>query len=536
MPGKSGEPLMAEAARVRPRATPRGRAAIIALVAGSVVSLVIAASASATCERPPNTVWTGEAKGPNQTNHFESFVKVEPETPPGSEQLEFSGRTSVTGEYELKPGERVPEAFTGPFAGSISCSGAENFYADLEGNVGNFKNVKAHVVYTGLIQGTDGSGNWENPGNGEKGTWTASLFAVAESAGSRPGEVEMVNPSSSVATSLTAETVSNGLPTGLVAPVGSLSYEVTELHSSTFDITFKLPPGSHPTGAYKLVGGEYIPYPPEKTKIEGEQVTLELQDNGPYDEDGQVGTLKDPVVPVAADVPEFGRCVKAPTGVVGGKTISLGKYMGPTCVSRSATQTGKYEWHSGVLSPQFETNISPTTIATLETPARAKVTCTGEHTSGEVTGAKTVGNVVLRLTGCESGGQKCSTGFTEGEIETNTLEGVLGLEKVTVKSGKETRKAGLDLYPVGKTGAFAEYTCTGGLPTTLSGSIIAPVPTNKMFTTAAVKDVQSKGRQKPERFVGGAQDVLRDGTNQFVGLGFAATQTNKEAFEINAVY
>ena len=514
----------------------RGRAVIVALGVASVVSLVIAASASAACERPPNTVWTGEAVGPNQTNHFESFVKVEPENPPGSEQLEFSGRTSVTGEYELKPGERVPEAFTGPFAGSISCSGAENFYADLEGNVGSFKNVKAHVVYTGLIQGTDGSGNWENPGNGEKGTWTASLFAVAESAGSRPGEVEMVNPSSSVATSLTAETVSNGLPTGLVAPVGSLSYEVTELQSSTFDITFKLPLGSHPTGAYKLVSGEYIPYPPAKTKIEGEQVTLELQDNGPYDEDGQLGTLKDPVVPVAADVPEFGRCLKAPTGVVTGKTISLGKYIGATCVSRSPSQTGKYEWYPGVVKPQFETNISPTTIATLETTTKAKVTCTGEHSSGEITGAKTVGNVVMRFTGCESGGQKCSTGLVEGDIETKTLEGVLGIEKVIIKLGKETRKAGLDLYPIGKTGAFAEYTCTGSLPTTLSGSVIAPVPTDKMFATAAVKDVQSKGRQKPERFVDGEQDVLRNNMSQFVGLGFLATQTNEEAFEINAVY
>jgi hypothetical protein len=42
-----------------------------------------------------------------------------------------------------------------------------------------------------------------------------------------------------------------------------------------------------------------------------------------------------------------------------------------------------------------------------------------------VIGAKSVGNVVLRFTGCESSGQECSTsGLLEGEIESKTLEGV----------------------------------------------------------------------------------------------------------------
>jgi hypothetical protein len=501
------------------------------------MTLVMAASASAACQRPPNTIWTGHAIGPKQTVTFESFVKVEPENPPGSELLEFNGRTTVNGEYELQPPNRVPEALTGSYSGAIQCgTGSENFQADLEGTVGPYTGLKAHVTYTGTIQGTEGSGEYEN-NLGEKGTWTASLFAVAESAGTRAGEVEMINPSTSTATALSAESAPNGLPVDLVAPVGSLSYEVTELKSSTFNISFKLPPGSHPTGAYKLVGGEYLLYPPSKTKIEGEQITLELQDNGPYDEDGQIGTLKDPIVPVAANVPEFGRCQKAPTGVVGGKTISLGKYLTATCMSRSSSNTGKYEWNPGVMKPHFETNISTATTATLETSTKAKVSCTGEHSAGEITGTKTVGSVVLRLTGCQSSGQKCSTsGLLEGEIETNTLEGVLGMEKVTVKSGKETRKAALDLYPVGKTGAFAEYQCTGGLPTTLSGSVIAPVPTDKMFMTAGVKDLQARGRQKPERFEGGEQDVLQNGSSQFVGLGLSATQTNEEAFEINAVY
>jgi hypothetical protein len=55
-----------------------------------------------------------------------------------------------------------------------------------------------------------------------------------------------------------------------------------------------------------------------------------------------------------------------------------------------------------------------------------------------------------------------------------------------------------------------------------------------MFAAATVKDVQAKGRQKPERFVGGERDVLANNMSKSVGLGFTATQTNEQAFEIHA--
>jgi hypothetical protein len=38
-----------------------------------------------------------------------------------------------------------------------------------------------------------------------------------------------------------------------------------------------------------------------------------------------------------------------------------------------------------------------------------KVTCTGESSSGEITGLKAAGNLVMRFTGCESAGAKCTT-------------------------------------------------------------------------------------------------------------------------------
>ncbi len=70
------------------------------------------------------------------------------------------------------------------------------------------------------------------------------------------------------------------------------------------------------------------------------------------------------------------------------------------------------------------------------------LTCTKETSKGEVTGATTLGNVVLTFTGCggEAHGVKCkikSTGAkTEGEIVTSALTGYLGeVNKTEAASG-----------------------------------------------------------------------------------------------------
>jgi hypothetical protein len=170
------------------------------------------------------------------------------------------------------------------------------------------------------------------------------------------------------------------------------------------------------------------------------------------------------------------------------------------------------------------------------------VTCTGESSTGIITSPKTVGNVVIRLTGCEleikgAVTRKCTTqGLAPGELETKTLEGVLGIESITFSAGKETRHVGLALYPAGKTGAFIEYTCFGNNPTVLSGLLIGPVPTDKAFTTATVQHTATVGKQKPERFEGGAKAVLVNGQGEQVGLSDIATQTDEEPLEINAFF
>src|SRR5581483_12206963 len=107
---------------------------------------------------------------------------------------------------------------------------------------------------------------------------------------------------------------------------------------------------------------------------------------------------------------------------------------------------------------------------------------TGESSSGEITGTHTVGGVRIVFTGCSSTAGTCTTeGHAAGELESASLEGVLGIESVTFKEGKETRHAGLDLYPVGHTGTVIEYTCGGGSPTVLSGSGIGAMPLDTMF-------------------------------------------------------
>jgi hypothetical protein len=497
-----------------------------------IVGLALAAGASA-CTRPPNAIWHGSFVGPKQSGTDDAFTTLaENETFPGSEEIEFTGRTTVTGTYE----GGLAENLSGTYEGIGHCGGAVDFSADLSGTIGgfHFEHIKLH--YEGSVVGTEGSGTYHDFPNNEDGTWTTTRYAVAQSSGARSGEVELVEPSTTTPNALSTQPVEE-LPEGLVAPVGQVSYEVEGVApGSTIDVTLNLPAGSHPIRAYKRLGTELFEYPEAKTHIGPETMMVEIEDNGIWDENPALGAIRDPVIPVASD-PEFGRCVKAPAEKVGKSTIYQGKYTTSGCTARSSGATGKYEWEPGVVAKHFQTVYKPPAPIKFETPAKAKVTCTGESSSGEITGTRTVGGVKLVFTGCSSTTGACTTaGHAEGELESSELEGVLGLESVTFKSGKETRHAGLDLFPVGHTGTFLEYTCTGGSPTVLSGSVISAMPADKMFTVGTVKYAEMSGKQKPERFEGGSTEVLRNGMSLPVGLSLTATETTEEPLEINAYY
>ena len=243
----------------------------------------------------------------------------------------------------------------------------------------------------------------------------------------------------------------------------------------------------------------------------GSSGTLETSTLGPHtytvtakSKNGQTGTASISYT-VGANAPEFGRCVKVPSEKVGTKTVYHGGFTGSTCLVESATHKGQYEWEAGVLKAHFTTKLKELTKVILETVTGSKVTCTGETSAGEYTGLKTVGGVVLTLTGCElpSSKAKCaSAGGAPGEIVTEQLEGVLGIDTLGETAAKN--KIGLDLFPVGKTGPLMEFSCAS---TTVSvqGSVIVPVTANKMLLTETVKASAGKGEQKPEAFVGGSK-------------------------------
>ncbi len=239
---------------------------------------------------------------------------------------------------------------------------------------------------------------------------------------------------------------------------------------------------------------------------------------------------------LAPKPPEFGRCVKATSVKEGTVTYYYGGYINAGCTEASATHTGKYEWTSEILKRGFTTVIKPTTKAVFEATSKSKVICTGESGSGSITGKKAVGGIQLTFTGCESAGAKCTTaGLAEGELRTASLEGTLGIERTIEKEGKEILYAALDLFPAGNAGAFLEYTCAGGLPARLSGSVIVPVAAGNMQKTRTLRFAQTSGLQKPEAFEGGLRDVLTNGIGEQVGLSLTAIQTDEEAVEINPV-
>jgi len=222
--------------------------------------------------------------------------------------------------------------------------------------------------------------------------------------------------------------------------------------------------------------------------------------------------------------PEFGRCAKVVTGT--------GKYGNSGCKSLGGKHN--YEWTPGVVATRFTTKIK-SGEATLETAKGWKMTCTGETSTGGYTGLKTVGDVVLTLTGCERSGEKCSSGLTAGEIDSNPLEGALGVDRGGGSS--PTNKIGLDLFP--NKGPAMEFDC-GTTAVSIQGSVIVPVTPNRTSLTPVLKFAASKGKQKPESFVGKSSDVLEasfnGGSSEQAGLALVTTQTNEEPVEVNSVY
>ena len=226
--------------------------------------------------------------------------------------------------------------------------------------------------------------------------------------------------------------------------------------------------------------------------------------------------------------PEFGRCVKVATGT--------GLYGSSSCTSTGGEQ--KYAWLPGPgPKPTFTTKIKLDTKFSWQGVGGAELTCTAEKSSGQYTGPKTVGNVVVTLNGCLFAGSKCTTaGAREGEIITKSLAGELGIIKTSTE-GPLHNQIGLDLKPA--TGeAMAEFSC-GGVAGKWRGSVIVPVTTNKTVASMSLKYAATGGKQKPESFEGMPKDVIESslGASAFEQSGWVLTTllTNAEKMEVNSV-
>lgn len=235
-------------------------------------------------------------------------------------------------------------------------------------------------------------------------------------------------------------------------------------------------------------------------------------------------------VSASAAPPDIGRCKHE-----GSKTNKVFKYKSATCTTLASANKGEYEWYplpTGTPSPKlgFTTHGSK---ATLETLSHSKVVCGEENATGEYTGEKTVGNVLVTFgPACSAEGFfTCSSaGEPAGTIKTNALAGELHWEK-----GPAAKKIALDLAPQSEP-LFVKIECGKTIKIEVRGSVLVNIKDGKMETTLVQKYVGSKGKQKPEFYeeVLGTKiyDFLESrsiGEFEQAGQTFTDTQTNEEA-------
>jgi hypothetical protein len=200
----------------------------------------------------------------------------------------------------------------------------------------------------------------------------------------------------------------------------------------------------------------------------------------------------------AAELPELGRCVAVTRGT--------GEYSNGRCL-QAVAGTGSHDWLSGPgAEKKFEGSTSEPVL--LETVGRRQVHCNGAATySGEYTGPKTA-TVNVKLTECADSitGLPCQTlPIMSGTIEAAGLEAELGFIRRAVPP-----QIGWDLK---KSPSLVMFECSK-LPETLvlgtvTGSVIGRVGhLNSMSTEGVVRFAEGRGRQSPENFEGGPQDVL----------------------------
>ncbi len=241
-------------------------------------------------------------------------------------------------------------------------------------------------------------------------------------------------------------------------------------------------------------------------------------------------------VAAAAEVAEFGECVKVKTG---------GEYSNGSCTKSNETGTGKYNWvDSPGSEPVFAAvSTSPTLLATGTVSKREHnpkpiadgVTCAANSMSGDYTGPTTLAVGVVftgcettketcYLTGCETEQLTCQSDAEDpGVITTGELEGTLGMISAG-KPGVEFRPSG---FVAPQLAGFACGSGEAGFSATLSGAAIAKIgPVNRPEFTLTFR--QHSAQQIPTSFEEGpsaslSMNVVFPSHEEHVQVGIAVS-------------
>jgi len=222
--------------------------------------------------------------------------------------------------------------------------------------------------------------------------------------------------------------------------------------------------------------------------------------------------------------PELGRCKKVSAG--------SGRYGTAACDSAQAG--GRYEWLPGVEAGKAAFTTKAGSSVFLGVGA-TKIACKSEGGKGEYTGPKTVGGVVLIFHDCVSGKAKCASASAKaGEIVTNPLQGALQWEH------KAEGTVVLDLLPATAGQPLAQALCET-TELLLTGSVIAPLTTDKMQASQLVKFTAAKGLQSPTEYESSEGTLVKDflqlgpeGKPEQAGLSMKMTSKGKGSLEVNS--
>ena len=219
--------------------------------------------------------------------------------------------------------------------------------------------------------------------------------------------------------------------------------------------------------------------------------------------------------------PELGRCVQHPR-------IMDGTFSDTDCSKMQPKKGLRQEWAPGAGKAGFTLAGSG---VTLSTHSRQSITCSGLSGAG-VLGRKTFTGLHLTLTGCDLAGQHCaSTMASPGQINSEELQGILGVETETPK-----RKVGI---AISAPSVFAAFTC-GTIAVSIRGAVIGSVKAGKPESSLTLNFKAAKGVQKPNRFVGGPEQKLEasfaGGAYERVGVRAKPTATYEETLELNPLY